>query len=260
MNCPEFQRFADAYVDGEFGDAEQAEISAHLAGCGPCRTLAGQLESIKQLVKSQQAQDQAPDHLRSAVATAIAGSAVGWSSNGRLYVGAATAAGLVLLFVSFFNDPDGQTFRTELVTDLILEASVDWHRANLPIEVTGPDTDNIRDWFIDKVDFPVRLPRFDDSISCSLLGGRLSHLNNNRAAHVLYEVEGARVSVLLFRDGGNLRVPVRPANAGDFQYYRGNLHGYNVALFADNGVNYTITTALPQRALNELVSHVDFEP
>ena len=260
MNCPEFQRFADAFVDGEFGEVERAEINAHLSGCGSCRELAGQLESIKQLVRSQQARDCAPEHLRKAVTVAISGSSLGWSVNGRLYVGAAAAAGLVLLFVSFFNDPDAQTFRTELVTDPILEASVDWHRANLPIEVTGPDTASIRDWFIDKVDFPVRLPRFDDSVSCSLLGGRLSHLNNNRAAHVLYEVEGSRVSVLLFRDGGNLRVPVRPANAREFQYYQGNLHGYNVALFADNGVNYAITTALSQPALSELVSRVDFEP
>ena len=258
MKCEEFQEFADLYVDGEFDIAGQAEVDAHLADCPSCREVATDRDAFRLFLKRESEKDVAPIHLTAAISKALDRTTVPTRVAARwTWRVAGAMAALLLLVINVFPNSPSNDVPSPFMTDPIVEASVDWHRRNMPVEVTGPDADVIREWFMSKVDFPVRLPNFEPSLHANALGGRLSHLNNQSAAHVLYEIDGLKVSVILFEEP-HLRVPTRARGAMGGDYLYGNRQGYNVAVFRDNGVTYAITTEIPQPAFREMVNTVNF--
>lgn len=143
--------------------------------------------------------------------------------------------------------------------DAIVAESVNLHRRNLPVEVTGPSGERVRYWFHGKLDFPVRLPRFERAghNDVNLLGARLSHLREKQAAYVVYEARGQKLSVMVFDGHHRVRPmpsphhPLRRASPGRQIY---NADGYNVAIIENNGVTYSITSELPQEDMVKLVN------
>ena len=143
----------------------------------------------------------------------------------------------------------------------IVEESVNWHRRNIPIEVTGPSGERVSTWLKPKVDFPVRLPRFERTgrEEVSLLGARLSNIRDRQAAYVVYEVDGSKISVMLFdghRDNGSSQPAVRPAAHPHSARATPAIYtakGYNVAVIEDNGITYSITSELPPEDMARLV-------
>jgi len=133
----------------------------------------------------------------------------------------------------------------------IVEEAVTWHRRNLPIEVAGPSNAQVGRWFDGKVNFPVRLPEFEERApgQVQLLGARLSNVRERQAAYVVYEVDGRKMSVMAF-DGKDIAMP-KP-DQGEPIYFE-NASGYNVAVVEDNGITYSITSELPRKDMAELV-------
>lgn len=128
----------------------------------------------------------------------------------------------------------------------VIGESVAWHRRSVPVEVVGPDPNTVRRWFADKVSFAVNVPQF--SGSARLLGGRLSHVRQYEAAYLLYEVNGTKLSVMLF-DAGDI------SNYADFKNktFVDNSNGYNVAIREKSGVTYTFTSDMEAEDLAKLV-------
>jgi len=254
VDCAEFQKFAEPYVDGEFDSVSRIEVDAHVAECGACRQTAEELKAFKAFLRRHAGQVKAPDHLRERVSKALADADRGPTVSGRHLLALAAAILLAFVVPNFFQSSITEPLDTysESLTP-ILDASVDFHRRDLPVEVAG-DHETIRQWFRDKVDFPVRLPEFDVEQNLSVVGARLSHVESYSAAHVVYQVGAAKVSVMLFPDDGQLDVPSRKEERVGSDYFRDNRSGYNVAVFRDNGVTYAITTDMPERSFERLVS------
>src|SRR5699024_4252680 len=128
----------------------------------------------------------------------------------------------------------------------VVGESVAWHRRSVPVEVVGPDPNTVRRWFSDKVSFAVNVPQFNGP--ARLLGGRLSHVRQYEAAYLLYEVNGTKLSVMLF-DAGDI------SHYADFKNktFVDNSNGYNVAIREKSGVTYTFTSDMDAEDLAELV-------
>ena len=259
MNCSELQRFGEAFIDGEFDEGGEAEFSAHLNQCQLCRQQIAELQGFKHYVRKHVEVPAAPAHLKASINSELdrvakrSGSGLTWAG-----LAAALLASAVLIVPNLERPGTLGDLASGFVSHPFVEESVDWHQRNLPIEVTGPDERVISEWFRDKVDFPVRLPDFvNNDVRFSVLGGRLSHIEDRSAAHVFYEVEGLEVSIILFR-AENLTVPNWNRNSPGDSCAFANSRGYNVALFNDNGVTYTITTEMAQTSLANLVRTVQF--
>lgn len=145
------------------------------------------------------------------------------------------------------------------LTDPVVEESLDWHRRRLPMEVTGPSSDEVRGWFQGKVDFPVRLPSFEQR-NVAVLGGRLAKVGDHKAALVTLEVNHRKMSMMVFPQDGLTRSPRRMLTrlgVRQPELPRLMLHtasGYNVAIVRDGDIAYSFVSDLPQRELRQLVS------
>ena len=52
MDCSEFERSVDAFIDGEFESREQAEAEVHISCCPPCQALAASQRQVRAALRS----------------------------------------------------------------------------------------------------------------------------------------------------------------------------------------------------------------
>lgn len=283
MTCEDFVPFIDAFVDGEFDERERAEMEVHLESCETCREEVQFQVRLKDEFKACLS-ERAPDALREQIFAGLAelepevdrpsnvsgthedlasevvslegrlaAKEESNESRRKMWRSAWIAAPLVAAVMLVFASPTLTVAPARSDQLPVIEETIDWHRGNFPIEVTGPDASFVSQWFRDKVDFPVRTPTFGQNHEVSLLGGRIAHVQNRRAAYLLYEVDGTKVSVLVF-DGNGLTVPSdKIRKIADRDVLMLDNDGYEVAVLQDKGVTYTITSELPEESFVRLV-------
>lgn len=261
MGCKDFEPFIDAYIDEEFGERERADMEAHLDICKSCRCKVQTQLKFKQQLQQHLGEKKAPDSLRDRVLAGLeeieieccdeAATTKGkWRT--RVHPGwvvgpLAAMVALAVVLPEFTVAPAASSPAT------MIDSTVDWHQGNFPLEVTTADTREAQEWFEDKVDFSVRLPQFDDD-RVNLLGGRIAHIEDRRAAFLLYEVDGSRMSAILF-DGDGIKVPrenLRRMQDRDIAWL--NQKGYGVAVVQDSGVTYAMISDLAEDRFLNLVS------
>jgi anti-sigma factor RsiW len=264
MTCEEFVPFMDAYVDHELDDQDIREVEMHLESCSRCKESVNYQIAYKEGIKRHLA-IRAPESLESKMWSFIeeqhaldAEAEVAEESNvvalepkkkrslGWILAPIAAAFVAVLMVPNLTVSPASST------TTPVIEQTLEWHRGNYPIEVAGPDAHEVAGWFGDKVDFPMTLP--DLGPQSTILGARIAHVQDRRAALVVYEVDGKRVSVLIF-DGSDLTVPsefVKRVNERDMVLM--NQNGYELAVIQHDGVTYSVAGDLPESRFVNLVS------
>lgn len=249
LRCAGIQRFVDTYLDGEFAERDKAEFENHLAECEPCRSKVMLQAEWKAAIKTAAPREQAPQALRNRVKRELkvigARESVGRSRElpfrrwaVRVMPVAAAAGVLGTLMLS-------KVHWSPVAADVIAK-----HRRNLPIEITG-GPDQVRRWYADKVDFPVRplvLPQ------AALRGGRLSSVGEHQAAYLVYDINGNKVSVFIFDPGDQPLDAPQKRVIKDKEVYIDGERGYNVAMFRDRGVGYAIASDLDSDQMFKLVS------
>jgi anti-sigma factor (TIGR02949 family) len=246
MQCAEVDKFIHAYIDGEFADEDRVEFERHLAECARCRDAARFEAQFKRALRAALPPPALPAGLRERIVGEIARApAPGRSWSRVVYPGAAVAAAAALLIGVFWRDRAG--------TLPVVEESIHRHLRNLPMEVVGPDGQRVSTWFRGKVDVPVHAPRWRP-VGADLLGGRISHVRDRQAAHLVYNVRGQKVSVLVF-DPSDLPMHLRRVQRVRNQdVYLHRQAGYNVAVYRQGNVGYAITSDLPEPEMMQLVS------
>ena len=81
-----------------------------------------------------------------------------------------------------------------------------------------------------------------------------SPTSRTAAPHLSYEVNGARMSVMMFH-GAGLKVPTsRIKHIANRDIAIFNHNGFEVALLQDDGITYTITSDLAEEELVDVVA------
>jgi mycothiol system anti-sigma-R factor len=246
LRCAGIQRFVDTYLDGEFAERDRAEFEAHVGECESCRRKVKQQAEWKVAIKAAAPREQAPAALRNRVLRAVAKEAQperSWSAWAKRVLPVAAAVGLVGSFAV------SQVQWSPVAADVIAK-----HQRNLPIEVSG-GTEQVRDWYAGKVDFPVRPPRFAiGNTPVALRGGRLTNVGDRQAAYLVYDINGSKVSVFIFDPGKrSVEAPHRMV-IGNREVFLDQERGYSVVLYRDRGVEYAITSDLDSDQMLKLVS------
>lgn len=248
MNCAETKKYLDAFVDGELETGLILEVEAHVDGCASCAALAGLKRRIKSELAAAGARIATPALLRAKIE--------GLPSrrrNTRLVTAAvaaplaAAAALLVVLNVGRAPAPADEPLAA-VVNDV-----VERHSRDLPLEVRSADPAAAASWFRGKVDFPVRAPKLKLA-GASFEGARLSNVQSAQAAHMVYNVDGHRVTLMIFpvehlqiRGGTVVRAAGR-------EVLLGRHNGYNVAVTVDGDMAYAVSSDLPKERLISLLT------
>jgi anti-sigma factor RsiW len=255
MECGDLAHQVDAYLDGEFDVRERAEVDAHLAACPACRALfdrqgrlrAALRERLREAMAPPSAAGRAPPALRSRIEASLARERRPlWRrvlSPLPIAALAACAAGALLVLSTHRGD------------DALVFEAVRSHHRGLPLEVMAASVGeaSIPAWFAGKLDFHPSPPPFHGD-GVHVLGARLSNLRELPAAYIRYELPRGQAGLFIVDD------PRRTFDPGGREVQVGpqvlrvvNARGYNVAVWRENEIVYSLVSDLDEAALFELV-------
>lgn len=133
-----------------------------------------------------------------------------------------------------------------------LEDVVDRHWREHPAEVSGPPT-QVASWFRGKLEFTVRPIEFAHP-GARLVGARLSSVRDRQAAAFYYDVQGHRVTVLVFEPGTPIRRAVHSSRVDGRGIHYGHARGHTVSVVEHDGLTYAIAGDLDQPTLLRLAA------
>ncbi|HYG70433.1 MAG TPA: zf-HC2 domain-containing protein [Anaeromyxobacteraceae bacterium] len=261
MDCAELTRSIDAYLDDEFDVRERAEADAHLAVCPRCSGLVdaqGRLRAaLRSKLRAAMGQEapaaRAPDALRVRIQEALARERRPlWRralTPVPLATFAACCAGAIVVLTGQGAD------------DALIEEAVQKHNRDLPLEVTAATvgSESIPQWFAGKLDFNPTPPHFRQH-GVRVVGARLSHLRELPAAYIRYELPRGQAGLFIVDDPERRFAPgPRPFHAGAPPVRVINARGYNVAVWRQNEIVYSLVSDLDEQALFRLVQAAQAE-
>jgi anti-sigma factor RsiW len=252
FECTDVDRFADAYVDGEFEAPERALLETHLEGCAACRTGLGRITSLKALLRARIGSGPAaPEALRNRIRSRLDEA----ERQGRirfgpagfewrkyfwpLLAGAATAGALSLVYTLAVP----QRADRWVVAD-----AAEMHDRALPLEVSTAQLDQLMPFFQHHLPFLVKPPAFSGD-HVALQGGRLSHLGPRDAAYLQYNdrSHGGRLSLFVVDDPGvtmRLTGVVRVLPGSQREVYLAHAQGRNVVVWRSQDIVYSLVSDL----------------
>jgi anti-sigma factor RsiW len=263
LDCAELKRTLETYLDGELAPREQLEAESHLQSCEACRTLAAHEGRLRAALRSQlkaamgdgSPAGSAPDELRDRIRLALVrerrAAWRAWLSPLRLGLLAAGSAAALLLAVLLRPGP----VPVALGADPMVEDAVRKHSRDLPLEVTaaGVGPESVAGWFNGKLDFNAAPPRFRHG-DARLVGARLSHILDQPAAYVRYDLPRGHAGLFILDDSKRrFGEAGRLLHVGPGTVRIANTRGFNVAVWRRNEIVYSLVSDLDEQDLARLV-------
>jgi anti-sigma factor RsiW len=196
MVCESWKTKLDTYLDGQLPEQEMRTFNAHVRSCHSCSADALTRVQMKRTIQDAGRRFTPSAEFRRRVQNSIAPKRQ--RSLLRGWVFAATAA--VVLVVGTLT----LTYvRTRSGRDQVYSEIADLHVATLasssPVDVISTDRHTVKPWFQGKIPFAFNLPELQNS-EFSLLGGRMTYLDQTPGAHLIYDVRKHHISVFVFQE------------------------------------------------------------
>lgn len=256
MHCQDFENFLQPYADGELEESEALDLETHLLDCPACHERVVEQRALRRALHHA---TEAPSLLNPSPTAALRARVLHGleevESERRTPLWrrpAFAAAAMTVLFAGgalAYVALDRKTAREERAV-LYAKDSIAHHRRALPLEVRG-EKPHIQSWFRGKVDFAPRVPNLR---KVNLIGARLSNLSDRQAAYLVYDAkDDRRVSLFVF-DAPDLEVH-GGKKVADREVMLTNQQGYNVILWKDHEIAYSLVSDLDEQDILELVTN-----
>ena len=100
-----------------------------------------------------------------------------------------------------------------------------------PVDVVSTDRHTVKPWFAGKIPFTFNLPELQDS-PFTLVGGKVSYLNQSPGAELIFRVRQHQISVFIFQEQALGNEHVRDAAQSALSF--------NVRSWSHNGLRYFV--------------------
>jgi anti-sigma factor RsiW len=227
MGCESWKTQLDSYLDGELPEDEARTFDAHVRSCPSCTADALSRVQMKRAIQVAGKRFTLSTDFRKRVQQSIAakprrGLHLGW------IFAAATA---VVLLVAGMLTSHYLGARNHILSEI-----ADLHVATLasssPVDVISTDRHTVKPWFQGKISFAFNLPELQNT-ELTLVGGRMTYLEQTPGAQLIYDVRKHHISVFIFPDGA-LR-----ANLDGESVSRKNLP-FNMETWSQGGLRYFV--------------------
>lgn len=221
MECSEGLQ-VQAYVDGEVDALASVEIERHLAQCAECRTLHLDLLRLRTALRRDLPHLQTAPALRAEVIGILDKE----DSGGRaqppraernswrtpsFWLGVFSGLGSAAVAAALAFFLIGPLFRSSVVDEL-LGAHVTSLMSSHLIDVVSTDHHTVKPWFADRADVSPLVVDLE-SKGYKLIGGRVTYLEHQRAAVVVYQ-HGAHVINVFTWAANGTRLPSDTTRSG----------------------------------------------
>lgn len=204
----------DAFIDGELAAETRREFDAHLRACTSCAAEIANRVQLKAAVERAGRRFAPSVDFRRKIENQVLprkriGSA-GW-------VPAVAAAAVILFAAVWMLGRWTAGSQTAAIGEL-----VDLHIATLasanPVDVVSTDLHTVKPWFEGKLPFAVNVPDLKNT-PFTLLGGRVTYLEQSPGAGLLFQFRKHRLSAFIFQDRAkwkNVSATGRPVRHASF--------------------------------------------
>ncbi len=186
----------DAYLDGELPTIAMDKLDAHLRSCPECAAESLRRLQWKKMVQSAGQRYRADSALREQVRAQVAGRRprlVGW----RWAAVATVAAALFIVGGWGVLEHRARTVRENQVVSELVDLHVSTLASASPVDVVSTDRHTVKPWFAGKIPFTFNLPELQGA-PFELVGGRVSYLEQEPGAELIFKVRKHQISVFIF--------------------------------------------------------------
>jgi anti-sigma factor RsiW len=229
MVCESWKERLDTYLDGELAHEKMRAFHAHVRNCPSCSADALARVQFKRAIHLAGKRFTPRAEFRNRMQQSIASKPrrafrMGWM------LAAAAAVFLVVgtLTSTYLGNRSGR--------DQVFSEIADLHVATLasssPVDVISTDRHTVKPWFQGKIPFAFNLPELQNS-EFSLLGGRMTYLEQTPGAHLIYDARKHHISVFVFQE------QFLPARLTDNSLIPAKL-SFNMETWSQSGLRYFV--------------------
>ncbi len=196
MVCESWKPKLDTYVDGELPSEEMRTFDAHVRSCPSCSADALTRVQMKRAIQVAGKRFIPSAEFRKRMQQSIAP-----KPQRRFQLGWVLAAAAVVILVvgtltsAYLGTRSGRDRVFSEIADLHVETLA----SSSPVDVISTDRHTVKPWFQGKIPFAFNLPELQNS-EFSLLGGRMTYLDQTPGAHLIYDVRKHHISVFVFQE------------------------------------------------------------
>jgi anti-sigma factor RsiW len=196
MVCKSWKEKLDIYLDGELPDDEMRTFDAHVRTCPSCSADALSRVQMKRAIHISGTRYMPGPEFRRRMQLQIASKPK--RSLALEWMFAAVAALVVVAGVLTMGYVENRSTRKHTFSEI-----ADLHVATLasssPVDVVSTDRHTVKPWFQGKIPFAFNLPELQNT-EFTLLGGRVTYLDQTPGAHLIYDVGKHHISVFVFQE------------------------------------------------------------
>ena len=196
MVCESWKVKLDTYIDGELPEAEMRTFDAHVRSCPSCSADALTRVQIKRAIQVAGKRFTPSAEFRKRMQLSVAPKR---QRSFRLGWMLATAAVVILVVGTLTSAYLGNRSGRDQVFSEIADLHVATLASSSPVDVISTDRHTVKPWFQGKIPFAFNLPELQNS-EFSLLGGRMTYLDQTPGAHLIYDVRKHHISVFVFQE------------------------------------------------------------
>jgi anti-sigma factor RsiW len=229
MVCESWKAQLDTYLDGEVPPEEMRTFDSHVRNCPSCSAEALSRVQLKRAIQMAGKRFNPTAEFRKRIQKSIASKPrrafrLGWML-------AATAA-VILVVGALTSTYLGNRSSRDQVFSEIADLHVATLASSSPVDVISTDRHTVKPWFQGRIPFAFNLPELQNS-EFSLLGGRMTYLEQTPGAHLIYDVGKHHISVFVFQERS------LPAKLRDSAPQRDKL-SFNMETWSQGGLRYFV--------------------
>jgi len=196
MVCEAWKAKLDTYFDGEVPEEEMRTFDAHVRSCPSCSADALTRVQMKHAIQAAGRRYTPSVEFRKRMQQKIASKprhslGLGWTL--------AAAAAVILVVGTLTSAYLGTRSGRNQVFSEIADLHVGTLASSSPVDVISTDRHTVKPWFQGKIPFAFNLPELQNS-EFTLLGGRMTYLEQTPGAHLIYDVRKHHISVFVFQE------------------------------------------------------------
>ena len=201
MDCGSCKAKLDTYLDGELAEEEMRTFDTHVRSCLSCAAEALARTQLRRSVKVAGQAFTPSAEFRKRIQQSVAARPRRGFGFAALPSGwmLATAAAVLVAFALITTTYVNRRSSDDHVLSEVADLHVSTLASSSPVDVVSTDRHTVKPWFQGKIPFAFNLPELQNT-GFSLVGGRMSYLDQAPGAQLIYDVGKHHISVFVFQE------------------------------------------------------------